>query len=109
MVSEYKKLTAFDKVPKVFDGEVDGQQFTIEGAVLCLCWAELLGEERDGVPSPVNVLLQYCCSTAPTAQSEASAIMQVGAWGLGCTRRVASARACLIVLKAVVASSPQAK
>ena len=48
-----------------------------------------------------------CWRTAPTAKSEASVTMQVGADGLGWLRRVARARASLISVKAVVASSVQ--
>lgn len=104
MISKYTELTAFDEVSKVFDGKVYSQELPVKGAILCLWWSEFPGEAMGDQPS-----LMYCCKTAPTAQSEASAIMQVGACGLGCTSRVASARASLIVLKAVMASSPQLK
>ena len=47
----------------------------------------------------------YCCRTAPTAASDASVMMQVGAPGLGCTSKVASARAFLTAVNADVAAS----
>ena len=47
----------------------------------------------------------YCWRTAPAAMSEASVMMLVGASGFGCERRVALARASLIVAKAAVAFS----
>ena len=46
-----------------------------------------------------------CCSTAPTARSEASVTIQVRASDFGCTKRVALARASLTVAKAARASS----
>ncbi len=47
----------------------------------------------------------HCCRTAPTAISEASVIILVGASGVGWTRRDASARALFTLLKAVIVSS----
>ena len=49
-----------------------------------------------------------CCGTAPTAASEASVMMHVGAPGSGCTSKVALARASLTLLKAVSVVSLQA-
>ena len=43
--------------------------------------------------------------TAPTARSEASVTIQVGASDFGCTRRVALARVSLTIAKAARASS----
>ena len=51
--------------------------------------------------------LMYCCSTAPTAMSDASVIRQVGASGTGWTRSDASASVYLISEKAVTAVSDQ--
>ena len=62
-MSKHKKLAAFDQVPKVSDGEVDGQQFMIKGTVPRLCWAELLGEVSNGAQSTIDVLLQYCSNS----------------------------------------------
>ena len=45
-----------------------------------------------------------CWRTAPTAISEASVMMHVGVAGTGCVKRVASARAVTMVLKASIAS-----
>ncbi len=50
-----------------------------------------------------------CCSTAPTAVSEASVMMQVGAPSSGCTNRVALAIASLTLAKASVAASLQGR
>ena len=46
-----------------------------------------------------------CKLTAPTAKSEASVMMRVGACGFGCAKRVALARASFIAEKAAVACS----
>ena len=54
-----------------------------------------------------QVLLTYCCSTAPIAVSEASVMRHVGASSLGYERREALARASLVSLKAVKALSFQ--
>ena len=48
-----------------------------------------------------------CCDTAPTATSEASVMIDVGASGFGCVRRVASAKAVLSAVKANRAVSVQ--
>lgn len=53
-------FVAFDEVPEVFDGEVDGQELTIKGTVPRLWWAEFLGEVSNGAPPTIAaaVLLQ---------------------------------------------------
>ena len=43
------------------------------------------------------------------ATSDASVMMRVGAFCLGCTRRMALARACLMSVKAAVLTSSQAR
>ena len=50
-----------------------------------------------------------CCRTAPTAVSEASVMMQVGAPSSGCTSRVAIATASLTLVRASVAASFQGR
>ena len=50
-----------------------------------------------------------CCRTAPTAASDASVMMLVGAPDLGCTSNVASARAILTAENADVAASVHAR
>ena len=50
-----------------------------------------------------------CWRTAPTAVSEASVTMQVGASGMGCTKSDASARASLILVRADSAAGDQFK
>ena len=50
-----------------------------------------------------------CCKTAPTATSEASVIIDVGAPGMGWIKSEASARVSLIWLKAAAASSVQTR
>ena len=47
----------------------------------------------------------FCCNIAPTAVSEPSVIIQVGAPDLGWKRRVVSAKASLIVWNALVVCS----
>ena len=49
--------------------------------------------------------LTYCCSTPPTAESEASVIRLVRAFGFGCTSKVAVARASLMSEKALAVAS----
>ena len=51
----------------------------------------------------------YCCRTAPTATSEASVMMLVGAFCSGCTKRVALAKAFLMLAKVTVLASSQAR
>ena len=46
--------------------------------------------------------LTYCWSTAPTAESDASVVRLVKAFGFRCTSKVASARDSLIPIKAWV-------
>ena len=48
---------------KCSNSQVDGQQFSVKGAVSCFCWAQLPGEVRDGAPSTIDVLLQYCSNS----------------------------------------------
>ena len=50
-----------------------------------------------------------CWRTAPTATSEASVMIQVGASGLGCAKSDAVAKASLIWLKALSAVGVQCK
>ena len=49
-------------------------------------------------------LLMNCWRTAPTAESEASVMMLVGASGLGCDRREALVSDCLMFANASVTS-----
>ena len=44
VVSDNVEVTAFHKVVKVFEGQVNGQQLTVEGAVLLLGRSKLPGE-----------------------------------------------------------------
>ena len=55
-----------------------------------------------------NCPFTYYCSTAPTAISEALVMTLVGASEVGWKRTEALARACLILVKAVVSSSVHA-
>ena len=52
------------------------------------------------MPLSIDILLDR--STAPTAESDASVVRLVRAFGFGCTSKVASARASLIPIKAWV-------
>lgn len=50
-----------------------------------------------------------CWRTAPTATSDVSVVMHVGAFCSGCTKRVALARVVLISVKAFVLAASQAR
>ena len=54
------EVTAFDEVLKVFDGQVNGQQLSIKGAVLCLGRCKLPGKIGEGAPGVSYPLLQDC-------------------------------------------------
>ena len=100
MIGVDRNLSTFIEMSKVFDRQVDGQEFPIKRAVSGLSGLKLLGEVGDWTPLyPV-----YSCSTAPTAISEASHIMDFGAFGFGYANSVALASASLAAMKAVIAS-----
>ena len=44
MIGVDRKLSTFNEVSKVFNQQVDGQEFPIKRAVSGLCGLELLGE-----------------------------------------------------------------
>ena len=58
VVSDDVEVTAFHKVVEVFEGQVNGQQLTVEGAVLLLGRSKLLRVVRKGAPRVVNPLLK---------------------------------------------------
>ena len=58
MISDDVEVTAFHKVVEVFEGQVNGQQLTVEGAVLLLGRSKFPGEVRKGAPRVVNALLK---------------------------------------------------
>ena len=60
VVSDDVEVTAFHKVVKVFKSQVNGQQLTVEGAVLLLRGSKLPGEVCKGTPRVVNLLLEDC-------------------------------------------------
>ena len=77
VVGDNVEVTPFHKVVKVFEGQVNGQQVTVEGAVLLLGGNKLREKCTRG-----HHMLSICCwRTAPTAELEASVKMQVGASG----------------------------
>ena len=59
MVSKYIKLTTFNKMPKMLNSKVDGEQLSIKCAVSRLRWSQFLGEECNGLPCIPNLLLEY--------------------------------------------------
>ena len=67
---------AFDKVLKVFDGQVNGQQLSIKGAVLGLGRCKLPGKIGKGAPGVSYPLLQDCahCSTGSVRQDASGCI-----------------------------------
>ena len=48
-------MSTFEEMMEVFDSEI--QQFPVEGTVSCLSRCHLPGEERDGMPGTIDVLL----------------------------------------------------
>ena len=58
MISVIRKLSTFNEVSKVYDRQVDVQEFPIERAVSGLCGLELLGKVCDWVPLISNILVQ---------------------------------------------------
>ena len=58
MIGVDQKLSTFNEVSKVFDRQVDGQEFPIKRAVSGLCRLELLGKVGDWTPLISNILLQ---------------------------------------------------
>ena len=60
VIHDNVEVTALYKVVKVLDGQIHGQQLTIEGAVLLLGGSKLLGEVRKGAPPVVDPLLENC-------------------------------------------------
>ena len=57
MISQYIKLTAFNEMAEVFNGEVDAQELAVKGAVPSLCWPEFPREVGNRAPSVPDVLL----------------------------------------------------
>ncbi len=53
-------MTTFDKVPKMFNGEVDGQEFPVESAVASLSRLQGIREIREWLPLSGNELLEHC-------------------------------------------------
>ena len=57
VIRENMKMSTFEEMTEVFDGKIHSQQFPVEGTVSCLSWCHLPGEERDGMPGTIDVLL----------------------------------------------------
>lgn len=69
-MGEDVELAVFHKVAEVFDRQVHSTDLSVEGAVPCFSWLKLVGDWAS--------FIQMCCwRTAPTAVSEASAMMLV--------------------------------
>ena len=58
MIGDDSELEALDVVAKVFYREEDGQQFTIENAVLLFSVGEFSGKEGDRAPDTVEKLFK---------------------------------------------------
>ena len=54
VIREDMKMSTFEEMT---DGEIYSQQFPVEGTVSCLSRCHLPGEERDGMPGTIDVLL----------------------------------------------------
>ena len=70
MISDDVKISTFEKVSKVFNGQIDGC------AVPSSDGLSFLEKNEMGCHCP----LTYCWRTAPTAESDASVIRLVGHW-----------------------------
>ena len=57
VISEDMKVSAFKEMAEVFDRKIHSQQFPVEGAVAGLSGRHLPGEERDGMPDTIDILL----------------------------------------------------
>jgi len=75
MICSIMKLMLFDKVPEMPDGQIYCQELPIKSAVMGLQWSEKY-EIGHHMPS------MSCWRTAPTAMSEVSVTIHVGADGL---------------------------
>ena len=63
VVSVDMKSATFDEVPKSLDRLLDSKKFSVEGTIFCFGIVELLGEESNGIPASVEVMLQDGTST----------------------------------------------
>jgi hypothetical protein len=59
VIGEYDEVTRFQHVAEMLHGLVYSQQFAIVRAVLLLGWVQLPGEEDEGLPGVVDMLLQH--------------------------------------------------
>jgi len=58
VICKYDEGPAFDHMSEVFDGLIYCQELSVVRAVLLLSWADLMGVERQGLPSVADTLLQ---------------------------------------------------
>ena len=63
MVSVDMESATFDEVSEFLDHLVDSKKFSVESTILRFGVVELLGEESNGLPASVSVLLQDGSST----------------------------------------------
>ena len=59
VVGEDVKFTTLKEVTKMFEREIDSQEFTVKRAVTGLSRFQSLRKERDRTPLTIAVLLQY--------------------------------------------------
>ena len=97
MVSVNTELPTLKRLTKIADCEVNCQQLLTKGAVPCLSWLKHFEKEGNGLPFPFHMC---CWNTPPTATSDTSTMMHSGAFGLGWTSIMASAREDFTVVKA---------
>ena len=57
------ELVTCNEVLESLDCLVDSKKFSVDGTVLCFDVVELLGEENNGLPASVDILLQDGTST----------------------------------------------
>ena len=58
VICKYDEGRAFEHMSEVFDGLIHCQELSVVRAVLLLSWVDLMGVERQRLPSVANPLLQ---------------------------------------------------
>jgi hypothetical protein len=97
VVCDDGEVSSFQHVAEIPHGLIDGQQLPVIGAVFLLRRAELPGEESEGLPDILYLLLE----DSPMAVVEASITKASVAIESGCARRAARDRLALHSSKAL--------
>ena len=58
VICRYDEGPAFDHMSEVFDGHIHCKELSVVRAVLLLSWVDLMGVERQRLPSVADPLLQ---------------------------------------------------